>query len=332
MVNRAKIIVGDSDLEDVRLIESVLKAPGISIISISAEDIEPNAADWHDAAVAILDIDSQRMGGIRAAEILRSNERTRSIPIIFIAGSYSLEREIFKKFDAGTVDCIFRPIDPSVLKSKAKVFGAAYMQRKTLMAQAKSIERNVSELVELKTANKQLQDLTLIDRLTDIPNRRYFERYIDKQWKNCVRIKSYISLMMIDIDNFRAYNDNYGHPLGDRCLKKVAGAVEGMIRRPLDQVFRYGGEEFAVVLPGADKKGGVSVAESIRSNIESLRIVHGFSNMSAYVTISVGVAATVPRIGASSAEFIKAADSAMHDAKMQGKNRVVGVECAGAGV
>lgn len=182
-------------------------------------------------------------------------------------------------------------------------------------------ERKESEL-KLKEANEKLMRISQLDGLTEIPNRRYYEEVFNKEWKNAIRSAGPISLIMLDIDHFKIYNDTYGHLEGDACLKSVANTLKNTLNRPGDFVARYGGEEFSIILPATNKEGAAFVAEMLRINIEELCIPHKNSKVKPVVTISIGVATTIPQRGSDYESLIKIADNALYKAKEKGRNRV----------
>jgi diguanylate cyclase (GGDEF)-like protein/PAS domain S-box-containing protein len=170
---------------------------------------------------------------------------------------------------------------------------------------------------------QQVQRLASSDSLTQIANRRRFDEYLDQEWQQMVRERGALSLILCDIDCFKTYNDTYGHQAGDNCLQQVAQAINYAVKRPADLVARYGGEEFAVILPHTDAKGAVQIAEAIRSKIQFLQIPHAGSQVSQYITLSLGVASTVPVHESSPAVLIAAADKSLYQAKAEGRDRVV---------
>lgn len=175
----------------------------------------------------------------------------------------------------------------------------------------------------LQIANKQLQHLAAIDGLTQVANRRSFDQYLAIEWLRMAREQQPISLIMCDIDYFKSYNDTYGHPAGDSCLQLVAGAISRGLKRPADLATRYGGEEFALILPNTDALGAVQVAEMVHQEIQKLLIPHAASAVSEYITLSLGVASTIPSQGFSIEELIATADAALYEAKKQGRNRFI---------
>jgi diguanylate cyclase (GGDEF)-like protein len=166
---------------------------------------------------------------------------------------------------------------------------------------------------------KILEDQSFLDGLTLIYNRRFFDETLKKALLISKRNKVPLSLAICDIDNFKFYNDAYGHPAGDDCLKKVAHALKNVVQRPADLVARYGGEEFGIILPNTDRDGANVVANLLVTKIESLQIPHKASLVNKYVTISVGVA-TVTGENVDMITFIDHADQALYKAKLSGKN------------
>ncbi len=167
-----------------------------------------------------------------------------------------------------------------------------------------------------------MDNLSKLDSLTGIPNRRQFDDYLEKQWQNVLRSGSVLSLIMIDIDHFKEYNDNYGHGKGDDCLKHVAKTLSDTIKRPNDMLARYGGDEFVCVLPLTDLEGAKSIAEEMRKNIISLAVPHFHSSVADYVTISLGTATIKPDRHLSTSTLLKAADQALYMAKKNSRNSV----------
>jgi len=175
---------------------------------------------------------------------------------------------------------------------------------------------------ELQKANHELQRLAVVDGLTQIANRRRFDLYLQQEWSRMAREKRPISLIMCDIDCFKLYNDNYGHLSGDDCLRSVARAIDACSKRPGDLAARFGGEEFAVILPNTDKEGAVHLAESIRAGVQDLMIAHAFSPVYKYVTLSLGVFSVFPENDSNFQALVEASDRALYEAKRAGRNQV----------
>ncbi|ACK70237.1 diguanylate cyclase with PAS/PAC and GAF sensors [Gloeothece citriformis PCC 7424] len=192
----------------------------------------------------------------------------------------------------------------------------------TQLATQLAIAIQQSELhQQLQSTNQQLENLALIDQLTQIPNRRCFDHDLERHWQNLARQKRPLSLLLCDIDYFKQYNDTYGHSGGDVCLTQVAQALKASARRASDLVARYGGEEFVIILPDTDNFGAIAVAQNIQKTLKELRLPHRASGVSSYVTVSIGIATLIPRSDLPSIELINAADQALYQAKAQGRDR-----------
>ncbi|WP_217358215.1 diguanylate cyclase [Anabaena sp. UHCC 0187] len=174
---------------------------------------------------------------------------------------------------------------------------------------------------KLEIANQKLQQLASIDSLTEIPNRRSFDEVLEREWNRLEREKAPLSLILCDIDFFKNYNDTYGHPAGDKCLKEVAQVLNQVIQRSGDLAARYGGEEFALILPNTDATGAVYIAETILLQIRSQNLIHESSKISSYLTLSLGVATIIPQATSSLTWLIAKADEALYRAKETGRNR-----------
>jgi diguanylate cyclase (GGDEF)-like protein len=174
----------------------------------------------------------------------------------------------------------------------------------------------------LYQVNEELAKLSNVDKLTNISNRRYFDNYLEKQWYVMKRDRKPLSLIMCDIDHFKQYNDTYGHQAGDKCLSLIANTISNNLKRPTDVVTRYGGEEFAIVLPDTNNDGAVHVANTILNGIKKTDISHNNSPTASIVTLSMGVGTIVPDEMNSPVELIKNADDYLYKAKENGRNRI----------
>jgi diguanylate cyclase (GGDEF)-like protein len=180
-----------------------------------------------------------------------------------------------------------------------------------------------SRTSDLERANEQLSELTTRDDLTGIANYRGFRQTLQDEWVRCQRRREPLSLLICDIDEFKAYNDGYGHRAGDACLTKVAHAIADGVRRGQDLAARYGGEEFAIILPATDAPGAELVATGIRNAVAALRVPHAYSSVAAHVTISVGCATLSGDADGEPESLVTRADQALYEAKRGGRDRVV---------
>ena len=169
----------------------------------------------------------------------------------------------------------------------------------------------------------RLQTLSQIDELTQLANRRSFQEHLSREWQRALRSHTPLSLILCDVDYFKFYNDTYGHPEGDECLRQVAAAIGASARRPDDLAARYGGEEFVVVLPNTTAEGAMQIAKDAAENVRQLEIKHKSSQVAAYVTISLGVTTLVPKQDMSISTLIDTADLGLYEAKRRGRNQVV---------
>lgn len=196
--------------------------------------------------------------------------------------------------------------------------GAIYEDDGTLIA----VVETVRDMTFQKQAQTALQELASRDGLTGLANRRCFDETLDVEWRRAIRSSQSISLLMIDVDHFKKYNDTYGHLRGDECLKLLATLMRDVIHRASDLVARFGGEEFVVILPGTTPEGAKIVAEKIRQAIENLKLPHESSDTK-FVSVSIGCASTVAAQSGDSALLLAAADAALYRSKHSGRNRVV---------
>lgn len=309
---RNNLLIVDDKPENIQMLKGYLNTIDIDIFTaMSAKEALDHIRNYE---FALLLLDSQ----VLDIDCLV----TADIPIIFIADTHTDQGAHLKRYEVGTVDFLTKPIEPVILRSKVRIFLAFYSQKKLLNKQAELLELRFKELHNLKEVNCQLESLSSLDGLTGIPNRRHFDQSITQYWKNAMREQKPLSLVMIDIDNFKAYNDTYGHVQGDDCLILVSKALASSVNRPHDFVARYGGEEFIAVLPNSDKHGAALVAERMRKCIEKLAIKHQTSRVANCVTISLGVAEITPKATDSLVDFINNADNALYMAKQLGRNKV----------
>jgi diguanylate cyclase (GGDEF)-like protein len=187
------------------------------------------------------------------------------------------------------------------------------------------ISKRIELQAHLEQANKTLEHLSYIDELTGIPNRRIFNEVIRNQWNRCLQEAIPLSVILLDIDYFKNYNDNYGHLQGDECLKKVAKTLAGSIKYSFDFIGRFGGEEFGIILPGTGFEFSIMIAEQMRISVESLRIAHEYTAVSSYITISLGVATILPDGHMDYRELINISDKQLYRAKQEGRNRVCAI-------
>jgi len=322
-IHNINILIVDDRPDNLLVLESLLENINCNIIkAISGNEALSLMFDY-DFALVLLDVQMSYMNGIEIAELMRSNAKTHYIPIIFATAMSKEQNCIFKGYESGAVDYLFKPIEPLILQSKVRVFIELYSQKILLKEQSKLLKLKVQELSKLRESNYRLENLSVCDALTGISNRRHFDQYIEAGWKSNMRSGKPLSLVMADIDYFKSYNDNYGHIKGDECIVKVAKAMAQSVKRPMDLVSRYGGEEFAVVLTETDMNGATIVAEKIRKNINDLALTNEYSSIAPYITLSLGVATIIPSQSYTTEELINRADKSLYKAKSSGRNSVI---------
>jgi diguanylate cyclase (GGDEF)-like protein len=257
------------------------------------DDIEILVLEAADADLIVLDGSDERHRPLCLR--LQAMEITQNIPIVVYNQKADAAQEV-EALSMGALDYMHGDQDPVVWLARSR------------------------GLARYKQSTELLGKLARIDGLTEIPNRREFDRVLEIEWLRAIRSGEPLSLLMLDIDNFKAYNDGYGHDAGDECIRQVALTIQSSMRRGADFAARYGGEEFVCVLPDTDREGAIALADKVRRNIETLNIPHEFSNGDRIITLSSGVASFVASTRKSPVELLKAADAALFRAKESGRN------------
>lgn len=320
------ILVIDDDKDFARLLKIRLKAANGYEVCL-AHSVQaaferlgiPAAATSTDIELILMDVNLPDLGGIEACRQIKNHPVGQDIPIIIITGYDDLVN-LEAAFDAGAADYIAKPFDSVNLM--ARIRSALDLKRET-----DTHKQREQELLErthqLETANEQLRRLSSLDGLTGVANRRQFDITIRQEFQRARRNQTSLSVIMIDIDNFKAYNDIYGHQAGDNCLRQVSVVLGVVLKRPNDLLARYGGEEFAVILPDTNEEGAKNLAEVLRQAVEGLKIPHRLASQNTpVITISLGVATRVPRQEDEYHSLIAAADKALYQSKRAGRNCV----------
>lgn len=249
----------------------------------------------NDIDLILLDIEMPDMNGYDVCKRIKNNETIKNIPIIFITGRTSQEDEEYG-LNLGAIDYITKPFNKAIVKLRIKNY------------------------LDLKIKNDMLEKLSMYDGLTNIRNRRFFDETFEKTFNEIKRDKKSLAVLMIDIDFFKPYNDNYGHGQGDETLRKVAKALEKTIKRASDFVARYGGEEFVILLKDINKDGVEAVANNLLNAVRELKITHEFSKIENYVTISIGASFYNSNSDVTKLELLLKADETLYNVKNSGRN------------
>lgn len=303
------ILIVDDNATNLSVLSKTLKTAGFKVrVAVDGESAIEQVKD-DPPELILLDILMPGLDGFETCTMLKNNIATRDIPVIFLTALSETQDKI-KGLSVGAVDYITKPFQEEEVLARVIIHLKLRSLTKTVIEQAAALQK----------ANQYLQLLANLDGLTQIPNRRQFDEYLNQEWRRLSRENLPLSLILCDIDYFKHYNDYYGHLAGDTCLKEVAQAIERAVKRPADLVARYGGEEFAVIMPNTNVEGAIRVAELIQVEIQMLKIPHAQSNVSAYITLTLGISSQVPTQESQPKILIDAADQALYAAKRQGRD------------
>ncbi|NRA14897.1 MAG: diguanylate cyclase [Oceanospirillaceae bacterium] len=294
------LVIDDSKLMR-KMVSAIIADAGDQPYVASGAEQALLMLDKKNIELIFMDVEMPKMNGFELTRLIRSKKRSW-IPIIFLTASTD-DSHLTKGIESGGDDYIMKPINSVVLAAKIK-----------------AMARIVNMKKELDTVNRQLLRLTNVDALTGIMNRRGFNESLKRDWKNHTRERKEISMVFLDIDNFKAFNDNYGHQRGDECLKQFSAVINTQLKRPMDTLARYGGEEFVIILPNTTLDGAALIGSYIIDALADAKIEHQYSPVAPYLTASMGI--TSSRFSAKNENmFIQQADQAVYKAKKQGRNR-----------
>lgn len=291
-----KILIVDDAPANIKLLGAALRNDYQISVALDGQGALNIARSTSPPDLILLDIVMPGIDGYEVCRKLKENVETKDIPVIFITSKDHVEDEA-KGLQIGAVDYIIKPFSLPIVKVRVKTH------------------------LELKSQRDLLKKLSLIDALTNLPNRRQLDARLTLEWQRAHRNACHITVAFIDIDLFKSYNDTKGHAKGDECLRIVSRELSGQLKRSTDLVARYGGEEFVALLPDTDITGGLKIAEHLRSSIELLNIEH-YSNPNSVVTVSIGIASTIPPNNNSAHALLESADKALYLAKKKGRNRI----------
>jgi two-component system chemotaxis family response regulator WspR len=273
-------------------------------------------AETTRATVILQDLVMPGMDGLELVRQYRENPRTRDIPIIVLS---SKEEPVVKSaaFAAGANDYLVKLPDTIELIARIRYHSRSYVNLLQRNEAYRALRQSQQKLLE---TNLELQRLTNMDGLTGLSNRRYFDEYLSIEWRRAARDQVGLGLLMIDVDNFKPYNDTYGHVAGDEVLRRVANSIKACCARASDLAARFGGEEFAMVLPGTSPVGLRLLGERVRMMVEALSLPHSGSATGPVITVSIGGATLLAKAGESATQLVEAADLALYSAKRNGRN------------
>jgi len=289
----------DDSPENLDLIKNILEPHYAVKVALHGE-LALQIARSQKPDLILLDVMLNDICGFEVCQQLKNDDATRDIPVIFLTAMGSEDDEV-RGFKIGGCDYITKPFSPNIMLARVRT------------------------QIQLKEKTDLLEKLASLDGLTEIPNRRAFDGALARQFNQAQRTIIPLSLLVLDIDHFKQFNDYFGHPAGDDCLKRVAKTLVEQTQRPEDMVARLGGEEFAILLPNTDFTGAMLRAEHYREAIEALRIQQVQHHLPPFLTASIGVATWAMAVHDSPIRLLEAADDALYQAKKQGRNRVCAI-------
>ncbi len=292
---RAKILLVDDQALNIQVLYQAFSADhDLCMATSGAQALEVCASQQPD--LILLDIEMPGMDGYEVCRRLKADSATCDIPVIFVTAHIGDEAQM-RGLDLGAVDFISKPLNVKIVRARVNI-------HLTFKAQA-----------------DLLRNWAYIDGLTGVHNRRYFDERLNTEWSRAVRNNMPLSVLMLDVDFFKRYNDHYGHQSGDDCLRQVATALAGGLKRPADLLARYGGEEFVCLLSETDLSGAKQLAMDLGARVAALQVAHAESSVAAFVTVSVGVCCKPAGMQGSAAELLRQADAQLYLAKQRGRNQ-----------
>lgn len=310
-----RVLVVDDQRSARQLLAAQLAAAGHSVIEARDADeaLTRFRADRPD--LVLLDVELPGHDGYWIASQMRASEAGGWTPIIFLS-SRDQDQDLWLGIESGGDDYLVKPVSATVLQAKLRA-----MQR------LRRVQSRLVELSdELRSANEQLSRLSHEDALTGMPNRRAFDARLQQEIASARREQQPLTLVLCDIDYFKTYNDKLGHVEGDACLQRVGRLLQQCCRRPRDSAARFGGEEFALILPGTPRSGAMNFAHSVLRSLRLAALPHPASEVSPYVTVSGGITSCTPDDGTTVEGLLRRADDALYAAKSRGRNRFFSFE------
>lgn len=311
------LLVDDQAIVAEAVRRALVNQPDLSFHYCAAAEQAIASAERIRPTVILQDLVLPGIDGLTLVGQYRAHPAIRDVPIIVMS---TKEEPSVKSaaFRLGANDYLVKLPDPIELLARIRHHSKSYIHQLQRDRAYQALHESQQQLI---AANAELQRLSDSDGLTGVASRRYLNACLAHEWRRCAREQQMLSLLMLDVDHFKHYNDTYGHLAGDEVLKQVAQTVRQSVERPADLAARFGGEEFAVVLPNTNADGARHLAETIRSRIERLAIPHTAS-ATGCVTVSIGVASCVPMQDATENVLLNIAENALYAAKKAGRNRI----------
>jgi diguanylate cyclase (GGDEF)-like protein len=275
--------------------------------------------------IILLDIILPDINGYEVARQVRKLQGKDDWTAIIFMSVMSKDDDLARGIEAGGDDYLMKPVGRIVLQAKVSAMYRLVRMQRALVQLTEQLNHTNEQLnqanEQLNLANQELHRVSMTDGLTGIPNRRVFDELLVREWRRCARLKKPISVVMLDVDYFKKFNDRYGHQAGDQCLKATAKVIASAVPRASDLAARYGGEEFVLILSETDREGACSVADRIREQVANLKVENEDSPHH-YVTLSCGISTVVPSEDRPVDKLVKSADNALYIAKKQGRNSI----------
>jgi len=294
MLSSKRILIIDDEKINIMALAHFLK-PQYEIIVATDGTTGLETAEKHRPDLILLDVIMPDMNGFDVLLKLKDSAVTMNIPVIFLTGLSNVDDEE-RGLALGAVDYIIKPFNKTIVKERIKTH------------------------IKMADYIQKIEKLCMLDALTELPNRRGFDIRIEVEWGRAHREKKPLGLIILDIDNFKIYNDTYGHPQGDSLLQAIADILNKTINRASDYAVRWGGEEFCVLLPDTDLAGTLKIAEQIRNNVMNT-VIHCTDGTATSVTISLGADSKIPGDNDTIADYITEVDKYLYTAKRNGKNQ-----------
>ena len=289
------VLIVDDENSNILALTHIL-SPDYTVYAAKSGQKALEAAPKYMPDVILLDILMPDMDGFSVIAELKNADKTRDIPVIFISG-LDLDKDEERGLALGAADYISKPFSPAIVKLR------------------------VRNQIKMLNQYRIIEQISMIDELTAVPNRRGFTSRLDMEWVRAIRENTLISILILDVDKFKNYNDTYGHQQGDVALKTVARTISQTLHRPGDFAARWGGEEFVVLLPNTELEGAYRIAENIRRSVNRV-VISCTDGAQTKVSVSIGINTQAPRLDGSCERFFSEADKALYKAKESGRNQV----------